>query len=117
MDESTVYFKRKIDQMQSDVRAIGLNLKDQLLEVNTSYNEKSMEFQSMRLPDIKSFTHTYKYVIPFTNPYEPFAINVYSLDGLFVKSIYFDKTGLVMLYADELKGNSQLLYSDSVVKQ
>jgi hypothetical protein len=66
--------------------------------------------------EFKGETSSYKYVIPFSNIYEPFLISIYSLhENQFIKSIYLDKNKLFKNLMIEISVNSEL-YKDPVIK-
>ncbi len=55
--------------------------------------------------EIKGSTKTFKFIIPYTNDYEPLIIKLYenSDEEIFVKNIYLEKNQLVNQYANTFR--------------
>ncbi len=70
--------------------------------------------------EIKGSTKTFKFIVPYTNAYEPLIIRLYenSDEEIFVKNIYLEKRQLINEYANSIRSvHSKDIFNKNFLSQ
>lgn len=93
---------------------------------NSEYQNNSQDIYFITdetLSNIKGSSKTFKFVISYSNLYEPLLISIYDLksgsnnkDNYFIKNLYFDKNSLFKQFKI-INTNNSTLYSDTILRK